>query len=83
MNFKIEFFMEKISNSGKKALNMLRLEAMSGVRSVTGSNYRHIMLLLGKNKVDDVKMADTAKLSYHKKNEEEQWKILLTLKQKK
>ena len=47
--FKIEFFVEKISNSGKKALNMLRLEAMSGVRSVTGSNYRHNMLLLGKN----------------------------------
>ena len=46
--FKIEFFMEKISNSGKKALNMLRLN-MSGVVSVTGSNYSHNMLLLGKN----------------------------------
>ena len=68
-------FMEKISKSGKKALNMLRIEAMSDVRSVTGSNYRNIMLLLGKNRVEDVKMADTDKLSYHKLEKEEHWKI--------
>ena len=57
-------FMEKIQQSDKKAIKMLRQEAMADVRSVTGSNYRHIMLLLGKSSVNDVKLCDAEKLSY-------------------
>jgi hypothetical protein len=38
-------FMEKIDASDKTALKMLKHEAMKDVRSVTGRNYRNIILL--------------------------------------
>ena len=50
--------MDKIQNSGKSDLTMLMLEAKKDVRSYTGSNYRNIMLLVGKLKVEDVKLGD-------------------------
>ena len=68
-------FMEKIQNSGKSALQMLRMEAMKDVRSVTGSNLRNIMLLVGKTRVEDVKLEDLDLLSYFPLDELERWKI--------
>ena len=54
---------EKIKNSGKVALKMLMMEASKDVRSVTGSNLRNIMLLVGKNRVEDIKLDDLNKTS--------------------
>ena len=48
-------FMEKIDSSDKIALKMLKAEAMHDVRSVTGRNFRNIMLLAGKSSVDHVR----------------------------
>ena len=70
-------FMEKIQQSDKKAIKMLRQEAMADVWSVTGSNYRHIMLLLGKSSIKDVKLGDTEKLSYIMMEEMDRWKVNL------
>ena len=44
-------------------------------RSVTGSNMRNIMLLLGKSKVEDVQYHDYASLSYFKLKDDENWKV--------
>ena len=67
--------MDKIDKSDKKTLMMIKDEAMSDVRSVTGSNYRKIMLLLGKSKVADVKYEDSALLTYHQLDETDRWKV--------
>ena len=68
-------FMDKIEKSGKTAIKILKQEAMSDVRSVTGSNYRNIMLLLGKTNVFDVKMEDSERLSYIMIEEMDRWKV--------
>jgi hypothetical protein len=68
-------FMDKIRNSEKLALKMLQLEAMRDVRSVTGSNYRNVMLLLGKSRVEDVKLEDSTSLTYHTLDPSEAWKV--------
>ena len=41
-------FLEMIKKSGKRAVNMLMMESMKDVISVTGSNMRNIMILVGK-----------------------------------
>ena len=48
-------FMDKVRHFGKLALKMLQREAVKDVRSVTGSNYRNIMLLTGKTRIEDVR----------------------------
>ena len=68
-------FMDKIINSDKAALKMLLTEAKKDVRSITGSNFRNIMLLLGKTSVDDITMSDSSSLSYHELELREKWKI--------
>ena len=54
---------------------MLMETAMKDVRSVTGSNYRNIMLLLGKTSVDDVFKEDVEKIEYFKLADNEAWKV--------
>ena len=44
--------MEKILSSGKQAIRMLVETSKKDVRSVTGHNFRQIMLLLGKTSVE-------------------------------
>ena len=68
-------FMEKITNSGKAALQMLMLEAKKDARSDTGSNYRNIMLLVDKTCVDDVHLEDSNLISYCKLEAHDSWKI--------
>ena len=68
-------FMEKIRNSGKAPLTMLMKEAIKDVRSVTGSNLRNIMLLVGKTSVEDVRVEDVDNLEYFKLENDELWKI--------
>ena len=54
---------------------MLLEEAMKDVRSVTGSNLRKIMLLVGKTSVEDIKVEDVDTLEYFKLDDDELWKI--------
>ena len=67
--------MEKISKSGKKAVNMLMETSKNDVRSVTGKNFRKIMLLADKDSIEDVKKGDVDKIEYHKLDENEVWKV--------
>ena len=67
--------MDKIDKSGKRALIMLKQEAMHDVRSVTGCNFRNIMLLAGKSRVVDVSLEDAARVKYHQLEEENKWKV--------
>ena len=55
-------FMDKISKSGKERVKMLMETSREDVRSVTGSNYRNIMLLVGKSSVADVRKEDVDKI---------------------
>ena len=68
-------FMEKIEKSGKKALRMLKDTSMKDVRSVTGSNYRSIMLLVGKSFVSEVTKADADRVEYFPIGDNEKWKV--------
>ena len=68
-------FMDKIDNSGKKALKMLKEEAKKDVRSVTGKNYRNIMLLAGKSCVEQVNRATTDSITYFELDEVDRWKV--------
>ena len=68
-------FMDKVKNSDKLALKMLQNEAMKDVRSVTGSNYRNIMLLTGKTRVEDVVFEDFNTLTYHPLDQAYSWKV--------
>ena len=68
-------FLEKMRKSEKAPLIMLMKEGMKDVRSVTGSNLRKIMLLVGKTSVEDIKVEDVDTLEYFKLDENEHWKI--------
>ena len=46
-------------------------------RSITGSNYRKIMLLCNKNSIEDIDCSDIDALSYRKCPESEEWRISL------
>ena len=67
-------FMDKIDSSDKIALKMLKVEAMHDVRSVTGRNFRNIMLLAGKSSVDHVRKG-SLDLSYFPLDVEDSWKV--------
>ena len=49
--------------------------AKKDVRSVTGSNYRNIMLLLGKYSVEDIDKLDADKIDYFSMDENDSWKV--------
>ena len=68
-------FMEKIDTSDKTALKMLKEEAMKDVRSVTGKNFRDIMLLAGKSCVEQVRKDCLSYLTYFPLDEEDRWKV--------
>ena len=68
-------FMEKISTSNKKAIQMLVETSKNDVRSVTGRNFRNIMLLVGKTSVDEVTRDDADKIEYFPIDDTEKWKI--------
>ena len=68
-------FMEKIASSNKRAVKMLMETSRSDVRSVTGNNFRNIMLLLGKSVVQDVKKEDVKNIKYFPITEAESWRI--------
>ena len=67
--------MEKIASSKKKAVKMLTETLKKDVRSVTGQNFRNIMLLVGKSSVEEVKKEDAYKIEYFPIKETDSWKI--------
>ena len=67
--------MDKISKSGKERVKMLMETSREDVRSVTGSNYRNIMLLVGKSSVADVRKEDVDKIDYFKLDSGDSWKV--------
>jgi hypothetical protein len=56
----------------KKLLNLV----MTDVRTTTGSNLRSIMLLAGKNTIQEV-LSSKIDVDYHKLEEEQNWKSIL------
>ena len=68
-------FMENIKKNKKEALKMLMNTAMEDVRSVTGKNYREIMLLTGKTSVYDVTKMDADKIEYFNMEKKDLWKV--------
>ena len=68
-------FMENIKKNKKEALKMLMNTAMEDVRSVTGKNYREIMLLTGKTSVYDVTKIDADKIEYLNMEKKDLWKV--------
>ena len=68
-------FMDKIANSKKKAVKMLMETSRRDVRSVTGQNFRNVMLLAGKTSVEEVKKEDAYKIEYFPMDENDMWKV--------
>ena len=67
--------MEMITKSEKQKVKILMEIAKKDVRSVTGSNYRNIMLLLGKYSVEDIDKLDADKIDYFSMDENDSWKV--------
>ena len=67
--------MEGISKSRKEAIKVLMNTAKEDVRSVTGRNFREIMLLVGKTSVNDVIKKDVEKVEYFKMDKKDEWKV--------
>ena len=68
-------FMEKISKSEKKAIQMLMETSKRDVRSVTGRNYREIVILLGKTSIKDIGKRDSVIVEYFKMSEADSWRF--------
>ena len=71
-------FMERIDKSSKSALKILKQEALKDVRSITGTNYRGIMLLMGEMDIRKVSVQNIENLQYRVIPQEDQWKLDIT-----
>ena len=67
--------MDKISKSGKERVKMLMETSREDVRSVSGSNCRNIMLLVGKSSVADVRKEDVDKIGNFELDSCDSWKV--------
>ena len=65
-------FINKVEQSKKTPLKSLLNIARNDVRSTTGSNLRKIMLLSGRNRIEDLKDVD---IPYHAVPSDEAWRI--------
>ena len=68
-------FIQSIEKSPKSSLHLLLDICKNDVRSVTGANLRHIMMLCDKNRVDDLSPEDAMSVPYHEPPEEELWRL--------
>jgi hypothetical protein len=59
-------FMDKIDKTDKKAIKMLKREAIKDVRSTTGANYRGIMLMSGETTIQKVNRDSLKKVEIYK-----------------
>ena len=67
-------FMEKIKKSSKTSLKQLLDVVKNDVRLTTGHNLRSIMMLAGKNTVEELVMGNVD-FDYHKVDESEAWRV--------
>ena len=65
-------FVNKMEASQKSPLRALLDIAKNDVRSITGSNLRRIMLLSGRNSIDDIKNVD---VPYHVVPDDDVWRV--------
>ena len=70
-------FTEQIKMSKKIALKNVFQKMRKNCQSVTGSNLRKIMLLVGKQNVDDLDILDADKVKYNMVIDSDQWRINL------
>ena len=68
-------FTEQIKNSKKKALKNVFQIMRKNCQSVTGSNLRKIMLLVGKHNVDDLEVSDAYKVKYTVVPDDDLWRL--------
>ena len=69
--------MERVARSGKKAIKMLLETSRMDARSVTGRNFREIMLLVGKTSVESITKADGNNVEYFPIKQNDKWKVEL------
>ena len=69
--------MERVDRIGKKAIKMLMETSKSDARSVTGRNFREIMLLVGKTSVESITKADGNNVEYFPIKQNDKWKVEL------
>ena len=77
LNRRFLSFMERVDRSGKKAIKMLMETSKSDARSVTGRNFREIMLLVGKTSVESITKADGNNVEYFPIKQNDKWKVEL------
>ena len=68
-------FIDQILKSRKNIPKHVLKYVMHDVRSVTGSNFRNILLLTEKDTIEEINIHDIKKLKYHKVTDENAWKI--------
>ena len=67
-------FIRKIQKSEKKPLRNLLNLVKSDARTRTGSNLRRLMILSGKNTIEEV-LDSKVDFEYHKLEEDQNWKV--------
>ena len=67
-------FIEKVRNLPQRTLQNLLRCVQSDVRIMTGSNLRTIMILEGKNKIEELGIG-TVDFDYHQVKESDAWRI--------
>ena len=68
-------FMDKIDKTDKKAIKMLKREAIKDVRSTTGANYRGIMLMSGETTIQKVNRDSLKMVQFYKVKKVDEWKV--------
>ena len=66
---------QSIRKSTKPILKMILSAIEQDARSTTGRNLRMIMMECGKSNTHDITADDSEAVSYHKYNDEEEWRI--------
>ena len=71
-------FVDKIKTSKKPLLRLLLGLTERNTNSTTGKNLRGIMLLTGKQSIEDIVMMDVDNFSYFPRPEEDEWMLEMT-----
>ena len=66
---------QSMRKSTKPILKMILFAIEQDVRSTTGRNLRMIMMECGKHNTSDITIEDSEAISYHKYDDDEEWRI--------
>ena len=72
-------FLSQIQKSSKFLPGLLLNLVKHDVRSTAGSNLRNIMLLTGKDSIEEIKERDVVDVEYAPVNQEDHWKIQMVM----